>query len=248
MIFVLSGEGPTDLGKNILGKDGIEFVPGPVTYFVDGLYREKYQYSLLESNPEQFCLISESDLSRFAKSEKGQNRRNILIPGIKNHHLKPHGFMARALGWKAEKIKEDTGEECVIPVFFRDTDSNDEKDYQEKLISIDTGFAAAGFPNRGVAILAKPKSEAWLLCLADHYQNGHLYENGPANDASPNSLKSQLAKKINPDGENPLLSAEQLCSYVKGIEQIDFDRMCEQLSSFAQFVHRFQKAINAEQD
>lgn len=248
MLFLLSGEGPTDLGKNILGKSGIEFVPGPMSYFIDGLHQEKYAYSILENDTGQLQLVSETELSTFAKQEKGKNPKNMLIPGIKNHQLKPHGFMARALAWKAALIQQESNEDCVIPVFFRDTDSNENADYQEKLDSINYGFAVGGFPNRGVAMLPKPKSEAWLLCLADGYQNGIKYENGPANDNAPNPLKLQLCCKIAPDSESKALSSAELCQFMKNFGQIDFDRLSEELPSFADFVKRFRNAMDAEQN
>ena len=55
------------------------------------------------------------------------------------------------------------------------------------------GFAAAGYV-RGVPMLPKPKSEAWLLCaLQEHaYQNCIRFESISGNDHSPNSAKKQL--------------------------------------------------------
>lgn len=47
-------------------------------------------------------------------------------------------------------------------------------------------------------MIAKPKSEVWLLCLANDYQNDQTYENGPDNDNALNSLKNQLTDKVYP--------------------------------------------------
>ncbi len=234
------------MGRITPGMSGLEFVPGPMAYLIDGLFQEKYAYSLLEHNTEQILFISETELSKFAKQEKGNKQRNLLIPGLKNHQLKPHGFMARALGWKASFLKQKESVDCVIPVFFRDTDSSDFDDYQEKLCSMDNGFAAAGFPNRGVAMLAKPKSESWLLCMADHYQNGKKYEKGPGNDHSPNSLKIQLCRKIKPDSD--YLTVEELVGFIKNLGSIDFDGLAAELVSFSEFKKRFNRALEAGED
>ncbi|UOO85695.1 hypothetical protein [Neisseria arctica] len=248
MLFLLSGEGPTDLGRMNLGVKGREFIPGPLTYFINGLFQEKYNYSLLESGTDQIRFITEAELSDFAKQQKSDRQRALLLPGLKNHQLKPHGFMARALGWRADSLKQEESVECVIPVFFRDTDSPDDTDYQEKLNSIDNGFAVSGFPNRGVAMLAKPKSESWLLCLVDSYQNGQKYEEGPGNDDSPKSLKKQLRCKINPNSNNDDLSARELVEFIKSFESIDFEKLACELVSFAEFMKRFNRALNADID
>lgn len=246
MLFLLSGEGPTDFGRTKLGADGPEFIPGPMAYFIDGLFQEKYDYSILENDTGQFRFISEAELSEFAKAEKAKNQRHLIIPGLKNHQLKPHGFMARALGWKAAALKKTEGIDTVVPVFFRDTDSPEQEDFEEKLASIDNGFAAAGFQNRGVAMLAKPKSEAWLLCLADDYQNGDKYEKGPGNDDSPNSLKARLREKINP--ESDYLTANDLVGFIKSLGHIEFERLSCELVSFAEFMDRFNRALDATKD
>ena len=94
-------------------------------------------------------------------------------------------------------------------------------------------------------MLAKPKSEAWLLCLADGYQNGNRYENGPANDDAPNPLKLQLCCKIAPDSENKALSSIELCQFMEEVGEIDFKRLSDELPSFAAFVERFLKAMDA---
>lgn len=50
----------------------------------------------------------------------------------------------------------------------------------------------------GVAMLAKPKSEAWLLCALrpPAYQHCAALEDEPGNDASPRSLKIQLMEAL----------------------------------------------------
>ena len=74
--------------------------------------------------------------------------------------------------------------------------------------SIEGGFAAERFPF-GVPMLAKPKSEAWLLCAIQGvpYQNCSRFESLSGNDASPKSAKAALEKVLSDKG----LSFTDLC-------------------------------------
>jgi len=55
------------------------------------------------------------------------------------------------------------------------------------------GFKIEKF-DRGVAMIPKPKSEAWLLCALRNkaYENCQKLEDRSGNDDSPNSLKKEL--------------------------------------------------------
>ena len=46
MLLLVSGEGPSDIGTNAPGAQGIEFVPGPMTILLDRLIEQVLQYSL----------------------------------------------------------------------------------------------------------------------------------------------------------------------------------------------------------
>ncbi|MDD3904418.1 MAG: hypothetical protein PHO09_12130, partial [Sphaerochaeta sp.] len=48
MMFVLSGEGPTDIGK--CDYDTGAFAPGPMSYFIDIVVRDKIGFSPLETH------------------------------------------------------------------------------------------------------------------------------------------------------------------------------------------------------
>jgi hypothetical protein len=100
-------------------------------------------------------------------------------------------FLLNALALLAEELE---AEDRVV-VLFRDGDgtvTSTRQEWAQKLQSMLDGFAVEGLTT-GVPILPKPKYEAWWLCaLRDGYQNCQQLEDEPGNDASPNSLKSQI--------------------------------------------------------
>ena len=59
------------------------------------------------------------------------------------------------------------------------------------------GFKAEGC-DLGVAMMPKPKSEAWLLCATKEnpYQHCQALENESGNDKSENPLKKQLSVSL----------------------------------------------------
>lgn len=71
-------------------------------------------------------------------------------------------------------------------------------------------------------MVPRPKSEAWLLCALKNapYQHCQTLEDAPGNDASPRSLKKQLAAVIDHDP-----SAQEQADWVRegrvDPEQID---------------------------
>ena len=98
---------------------------------------------------------------------------------------------ARALALLAGELEA----EDLVVVLFRDGDgtvTSDRQEWAQKSQSMLDGFAVEGLTT-GLPILPKPKSEAWWLCaLRDDYQNCQHLEDESGNDASPNSLKSQI--------------------------------------------------------
>jgi hypothetical protein len=73
------------------------------------------------------------------------------------------------------------------------------------------GFEEEGF-SKGVTMIPKPKSEAWLICvLKEHaYQNCQSLEDRSGNDNSPNSLKDELEEIL---GEE--FTPELICDQVR---------------------------------
>lgn len=87
-----------------------------------------------------------------------------------------------------------------VAVLFRDTDgtaSAGRGDWDSKRQSMLDGFREEEF-ERGVPMIPKPKSEAWLLCAtkANPYQNCEQLEHRSGNDDSPNSLKAELESRM----------------------------------------------------
>lgn len=197
MILMLSGEGKSDIGHRAPGESGMGYEPGPMAWIVDRLTERRLGYSLLEmqqSGADCVEFISERQLAEqdrpgpklFAGLKRGKNTglftRNAQILGRLANNLQ----VARA--------------DDVIAVLFRDADSThacNAPQWQEKVASMETGFALAEFGN-GVPMVPRPKSEAWLLCAMKNppYQNCNALEDEPGNDNSPQALKSQLATVV----------------------------------------------------
>jgi hypothetical protein len=102
---------------------------------------------------------------------------------------------AQALGAIAVAKESELG--CpVVAALFRDADgtaSAERGQWQDKWNAMIDGFESGGCV-RGVPMLPRPKSEAWILCaLRDPpYSNCDQLESRSGNDASPNSLKREL--------------------------------------------------------
>ena len=195
MMLLLSGEGPTDIGscKNPTTPCvGEQFHPGPMAIIVDYLAEQKCGYSLLDSGA--ICFIDEHSLSLYGKSLLV--RRSPRLPGVKMD--KDTGYFrrnAQALGIKAKEL-EKLNELPVVSVLFRDSDGSNSSTrslWHDKFQSIISGFQDVSY-DRGVPMVPKPKSEAWLLCAlkSNPYQHCADIENESGNDASPNPLKEQL--------------------------------------------------------
>ncbi len=96
------------------------------------------------------------------------------------------------------------------------------------------GFEEEGF-SRGVPMIAKPKSEAWLLCALKGYQGCAALETRSGNDSSPNSLKAELRDRLKGDA-----SAEKLRDLVRD-RSIEFQRI--DMPSFLAFRQRLEEVI-----
>lgn len=229
--FVMSGEGKTDLGQN--NPDG--FVAGAVFYLIDALHQKHYDCSLLDC--QNFELFSESQLSDFRETNKG-NRR-IFLPSHKTPPLKLHALQTLFLALYAEQKQKKDNDIEIVPLFFRDADTPTQKDYDEKWHSMLDGFNRSELgKNRGIPMLAKPKSEAWFLCIADDYTHCKKYENDSSgNDDSPNSLKKQLESKLNG------YSNQEICLFLES-KGIDVNLLAAQSYSFNLFKERFETVLN----
>lgn len=195
MRLLFSGEGPTDLGLERLAAGGMEFVPGPMAWVVDKLLEHHHTgYSLLEAHQNGADCVKHVHETELAALGKPGSR---LFPGVK--FGKGSAFFTRnaqVLGLLAKQTSERE-EQPVLAVLFRDGDgvrATPSGEWQEKVDSMHRGFAMVEC-DTGVPMVPRPKSEAWLLCALrpPGYANCALLEDASGNDASPNSLKKQLA-------------------------------------------------------
>lgn len=188
MLLLISGEGPTDMGR----LDGACFLPGAMACFVDQWVRDRIGYSLIEA--EQVALIDESRLCKRAKKTKPLSRRGKKTKQETRYFYKN----ARALAQIARLYVKSRDTE-VLAILFRDADgtaSAGRGQWRDKYASMIDGFKAEAF-GYGVPMIPKPKSEAWILCaLREKYRNCACLENESGNDRSPNALKKQLAEHL----------------------------------------------------
>ena len=207
MKLMLSGEGPTDIGKTRPIPGGSEFLTGPMTEIIDWLIDDQLRFSPLELDAQGAqCVthLTEGDLAHANVPP-----RPPLLPGT----LRPKGEAgttahAYALGCLARAVAV-AAQEPVVAVLFRDSDGTRSAPnglWQGKIDAINQGFQLARF-DAGVAMVPRPKSEAWLLCAlkANPYQNCDALERAPGNDGSPNALKPRLAAQmgvIDPSGDD----------------------------------------------
>lgn len=195
MRLLLSGEGPTDLGHERPTGGGMKFVPGPMAWVVDKvLERHHTQYSVLDihlAGGDCVTHVHETALASMGK------QGSPLFPGVK--FGKGTAFFTRNAQVLGLLAKQTAAQELqpVVAVLFRDGDgvrATPAGEWQEKVDSMHRGFAMVEC-DTGVPMVPRPKSEAWLLCALrpPGYANCALLEDASGNDASPNSLKKQLA-------------------------------------------------------
>lgn len=197
MHLLLSGEGPSDIGVCYPAAEACSvetFKPGPIAWLVDQWVErvQGYEFSHLQAGLVSF--VSEQHLVATRPSAVKKPSR---LPGKKRAKETSYYFNnARALAQCANALAAEIGDD-VIAVLFRDSDgtaSAGRGDWQAKYASILEGFEAEGF-SYGVAMVPKPKSEAWLLCALkpdSPYQHCAGIEQASGNDDSPHALKKQL--------------------------------------------------------
>jgi len=182
MTIVVSGEGKTDIGELSFGDEA--FMSGPMYFMIDKLIEKKYEYSVYETSKEFITFVPKQVIVDEAK---GKNR----FAGKKGKKETAFCYKnAKSLGKIARTIDKNP-----LVALFRDSDGTNSTPNSEWLAKFDSmllGFKHAEI-QRGVPMLPKPKSEAWLLCAyKNSYQNCNNLENESGNDDSPNSLKKQL--------------------------------------------------------
>lgn len=206
MLFILSGEGPTDIG----GPNGTarhdsgdllypleEWKSGPMAHFVNEMCKES---SIDAFNPALGCkafFVPETNLTEKAKLIRNQSR-GFSGQGNGQHY---HTKCAFVLATLAAEKKQQEGNSDTVVIFFRDCDgtrSTPQNRYTDLKESMKRGFERARGEIFCVPMIPKPKSEAWLLCAlkASPYHNCTPIEERSGNDRSPNSLKEELKSLI----------------------------------------------------
>lgn len=239
MILVLSGEGPTDLGRchqNIGQCQGGEFAFGPLGLMAEQWIAQQAGVSL-RASPELIHFVP--------KQQLGDKTRSLplrLQPARSKKKAAETGYFfsnAMALGLIALDLERQTGHRAVA-ILHRDCDSTHSAKtgmWEVKHKSMGDGFVYARF-ERGVPMLPKPTSEVWLLCAAQQqaYQRCEKLEDLPGNLASLNHPKKKLGKVLGLP-----LSAEQLCDWLDA-HPFDFAK-ARSMPSYAAFHDRLQEVI-----
>lgn len=246
MIVVLSGEGPSDLGQcnNSQGQCQIpELDFGPMSIIADKAMARSLGYSMLEVTPDRYVYLSEHKLAELENARK-RNSRSMSLVG-KNREPETGYFYINAwmLGLATLELQNrDYCDDKAIAILFRDADGTRAKIkglWEAKLKSMRAGFKRSALHERGVPMIPKPKSEAWMLCATkpEPYQHCARLEALPGNDTSPNSAKSRLAHAL---GGND--SAIEQRRWIED-NDFDIDAVSGQMTSFAQFIEDLEKAI-----
>ena len=246
MIVVLSGEGQTDLGCCTFGHGECripKFEYGPMTLLADSVIAEDMGYSVLDTTPQNYIYISEKRLEELENARK-QNQRKIFLPGKKSYPETGYFHVnAWMLGEAAQQISHVEGDKDVIAILFRDTDgtrSTARGLWDKKWASMISGFDRSGLNIRGVPMLPKPKSEAWLLCAMKEqsYQHCRQLEELSGNDDSSHPAKQLLQEAL---GAVP--SQRNLVDWIKE-HGFDWSRASSQMFSLSEFVNRLRDALD----
>jgi len=237
MYFLLSGEGPTDLGVCSNGQticEGEQHLQGPLAIIISQIAEQRIMYSFMDTHSYGF--VSKNELKRMTSLFR-KKKGSPSLPGKKKQKETEYFYRnARALALVAKNKVEELNDDEVIAVLFRDSDgsaSADRGHWEHKRNSMIKGFNDEGY-KKGIPMIPKPKSEAWIICAVkdNPYQGCGALENRSGNDKSPRSLKGELSELL--EGRT---SRIQLCELVcNGI--LDWKKI--EMPSFL----AFKKALN----
>ena len=206
MIFLLAGEGPTDIGgcrdqRRQCG--GADFEPGPLAVMV----RQIVDHELgkistgWELHDDAIEFVAHGALKEVELPKARPT--SSLFRGKKDKQDADDIYFfqeARILGHMAKQRSAQHGSP-VAPVLFHDADgrcSTKPGLWKEKADSMRRGFLREEC-ELGVPMVANPTSEAWLLCglKTTPYQNCEALETTvSASDKSPNWGKKLLSDAI----------------------------------------------------
>ena len=180
-----------------------------MTVIVDQIVQSRHNYSPLEAGCCGF--VSRSTLVDRA-SELKAAKKAMRLPGKRRARETRYFYNNARVLARIAKEREDERKDDVVAVLFRDADTATagRGPWPEKRQSMLNGFTEEGF-TRGVPMIPKPTSEAWLLCALrkNPYQGCAALEDRSGNPHSPHSLKGELEKRL---GHPP--TREELCELV----------------------------------
>lgn len=242
MIVLLSGEGPTDFGQCNNAQCSCadeDFQVGPMTVLLDQMLESRLRYSQ-RSIPGGYHYVGEAGLKLRELARKNDSRKVSLVGKKRDQetgYFYINAWMLADIALQIESEREDQ----VLAVLFRDCDgtrSTMSEMWATKWDAMVNGFNRAEF-FRGVPMLPKPTSEAWLLCMAQNqpYQNCHKLEDLPGNIESANHPKKKLDAAF---GAHK--SANELCEWLDG-NPIDEAR-ASFMPSFKAFKLELERALS----
>jgi len=211
--IVVTGEGITDMGvcrdEYICTGDDLDM--GPVSLLLLKLVHQHlpdWNADLIDmAQPTQhLTLIYHGYLGEISKTRQRLRPSKTLSKGFIEHAQR-----AEALGHYALTQQHE------LAAYFHDADgtrSDSPQRWNQLSMAIATGFQAAGLNERGIALVPKPKSEAWFICAVkpEPYQHCSCLEDElSGNDRSPERApKKVLGALLN----NPGYHRQDLCDLV----------------------------------
>ncbi len=170
MYFMFSGEGATDLAETRPGPviaEGQDFLHGPLAVIASQIVEKKRGYSALDTG--QCGYVFEDQLAGLTREFKAA-KKSMGLPGAKQPKETRYFFNnARLLARIANEMAEELND-LVVAILIRDSDgaaSAGRGLWEDKRRSMLHGFDGESF-ERGVPMIPKPKSEAWLICALKH--------------------------------------------------------------------------------
>jgi len=239
MLFLFSGEGPTDCGVPMFSDricTGENFQPGPMMVLASQIVEGMDGYSPLDS---ACCgLVARTEMNAVIDRHR-HNWKSAKLPGRRRaqdtqYFQRAARALARlAVRWSAENHDD------VVAILFRDNDDHQSTPaslWTARKDAVYAGFKEEGFA-RGVAMIPRPTSEAWLLCALKErpYEQCEALEERSGSPNSKRPLKKELAEIL---GTEP--TRELLCELVTA-GKIDSGRIA--MPSFTAFRELIEKAL-----
>jgi hypothetical protein len=212
MYLLLSGEGKGDLGVCYPATDHCDrpnFQEGPMALIIDQLVEQFLGYEMSHIDCHRVSFISEGALKKLPSQGRAMHLKGKKTPEETKHFYENARALASMAKEKSAEVNDD-----VIAILFRDTDGKADAGrghWRDKRNAMINGFKAESY-DLGVAMIPRPKSEAWLICAVkkNPYQHCSSLEEASGNDKSPNALKDRLRQEL--DGDASTEKQKQLVS------------------------------------